>query len=180
VYHADRLREGDELSFELLDLKTVLMPKQWFFKKLDPDCDLMVPELRNLLLPCILKYRALVLLNHVGPLRRLRWHSYLIGCRRGVQILKDYANSASLTAKEVKKLIENGHYNRNFNAGNVDTDMLGQFANSIDSFDLEIISMHKEGDGAQQLALFQRPAEKVLREFMSDIRFAGCQHCAFK
>ncbi len=34
-------------------------------------------------------------------------------------------------------------------------------AYSIDSGDLEIISMHKEGDGAQKLELFKHPEEKV-------------------
>jgi len=40
-------------------------------------------------------------------------------------------------------------------------------ANSIDSGNLEIISMHKEGDGAQKLELFKHPEEKVLHELMS-------------
>ena len=96
------------------------------------------------------------------------------------QILKDYAKSASLTAKDVKKLIEDVLHNPEFNADDVDTDMLELFAKSIDSGNLEIISMHKEGDGAQKLELFKRPAEKVLLELMSDIRLAGCQHFAFK
>ena len=53
-------------------------------------------------------------------------------------------------------------------------------ANSIDSGNLEIISMHKEGDGAQKLELFKHPEEKVLHELMSNIWLAGCQHFAFK
>ena len=53
-------------------------------------------------------------------------------------------------------------------------------ANCIDSGNLEIISMHKEGDGAQKLELFKHPEEKVLHELMSNIRLAGCQHFAFK
>ncbi len=53
-------------------------------------------------------------------------------------------------------------------------------ANSIDSGNLEIISMHKEGDGAQKLELFKHPEEKVLLTLMSDIQLAGCQHFAFK
>ena len=53
-------------------------------------------------------------------------------------------------------------------------------ANSIDSGNLEIISMHKEGDGAQKLELFKHPEEKVLHELMSKIWLAGCQHFAFK
>ena len=95
------------------------------------------------------------------------------------QILKDYASSSSLTANDIKRLIEDVLYNPDFNADDVDTDMLERFANSIDSGDLEIISMHQEGDGAQKLELFKRPAEKVLQELISDIRLAGCQHFKF-
>ncbi len=46
-------------------------------------------------------------------------------------------------------------------------------ANSIDSGDLEIISMHKEGDGAQKLKLFKHPEKQVLQELMPDIQLAG-------
>ncbi len=34
TYHDDRLREGAALPLELLELKQVLMPRQWFLKKL--------------------------------------------------------------------------------------------------------------------------------------------------
>ena len=99
---------------------------------------------------------------------------------RSEQILKQYASKASLTAKDIIALIQEVLHNPEFNADDVDTDMLKRFADSIDSGDLEIISMHKEGDGAQKLELFKRPAEKVLRELMADVRLAGCQHFAFK
>jgi hypothetical protein len=52
----------------------------------------------------------------------------------------------------------------------IETDMgPPRFSASIHSGDLEItsISMHQEGDGAQKLALFKRPAEKVLLELIS-------------
>jgi hypothetical protein len=47
----------------------VLMPRQWFLKKLDPHGDLTVPQppVRNILEPDMLEYRALVLLDHVSP-----------------------------------------------------------------------------------------------------------------
>ena len=99
---------------------------------------------------------------------------------RSEQILKEYASKASLTAKDIIALIQDVLHNPEFNADDVDTDMLKRFADSIDSGDLEIISMHKEGDGAQKLELFKRPAEKVLRELMADVRLAGCQHFGFK
>ena len=78
------------------------------------------------------------------------------------QILNDYASASSLNTKDIKRLIEDVLHNPAFNADDVDTDMLQRFTNSIDSRDLEIISMHQEGNGAQKLELFTRPAEKAL------------------
>ncbi len=54
------------------------------------------------------------------------------------QILKECAKKASLTDKDIKALIEDVLHNPNFNAEEVDTDMLQWFANSIDSGDLDI------------------------------------------
>jgi hypothetical protein len=96
------------------------------------------------------------------------------------QIIKEYASKVGLNAQQIKALIEDVLHNPAFNADDVDTDMLKRFSAAIDSGDLEIISMHQEGDGAQKLELFKRPAEKVLRELISDIRLAGCQHFGFK
>ncbi len=48
AYHDDRLCEGATLQLELLDLKQVLMPRQWFLKKLDPKRELSVTDLRDL------------------------------------------------------------------------------------------------------------------------------------
>ena len=80
------------------------------------------------------------------------------------QFLKDYASAPSLNAKDIKRLMEDVLHNPNFNADDVDMDMLEWcFANSIDSRDLEIISMHQEGDGAQKLELFNCPADSVQR-----------------
>ena len=69
------------------------------------------------------------------------------------QILKDYASASSLTARDIKRLIEDVLHNPDFNADDVDsdTDMLVRLANSIDSGNLEIINMHLKGDGAQKL-----------------------------
>ena len=54
------------------------------------------------------------------------------------QILKDYASAASLTANDIKRLIEVVLHNPDFNADDVDTDMLERLANSIDSGNLHI------------------------------------------
>ncbi len=55
------------MPLELLDLKQVLMPRQWFLNKLDPRGELLVPELRDLLRQHVLAYRALVLFDNVEP-----------------------------------------------------------------------------------------------------------------
>ena len=73
------------------------------------------------------------------------------------QNLKDYASASSLNAKDIKRLIEDILHNSDFNADDVDKDMLEQFANFIDIPCIrKIISMHQEGDGAQKLELFKR------------------------
>ena len=66
AYHRNRVAAGQALPLKLLDLKTVLMPRQWFLTKLDPNGDLPVPELRALLEPHMLAYRNLVLQDIVG------------------------------------------------------------------------------------------------------------------
>ncbi len=55
------------MPLELLELKQVLVPRQWFLKKLDPKGKFSVPELRDLLRPHMLAYRALVFLDNVEP-----------------------------------------------------------------------------------------------------------------
>ena len=56
--------------------------------------------------------------------------------------------------------------------------MLQHLQAAIDSGDLKVINMHKEGDGPQILELFARPVKKV-RKLIADMRLAGHQHFAF-
>ncbi len=96
------------------------------------------------------------------------------------QILKEYAKRPWLTVKDIKVLIEDILHNTDFNADHVDTGMLKRFAYLIYGDEFEIISMHQEGNGAQNLEFLKRPAEKVLHELFRDIWLAGCQHFGFK
>ena len=57
AYHCNRVSAGQALPLELLDLKTVLMPRQWVFNKLDPRGDLPVADLRAILEPHMLEYK---------------------------------------------------------------------------------------------------------------------------
>ena len=71
-------------------------------------------------------------------------------------IVKAYAERNSLTATSINDLIKNVIKKPKFNLVEVDTDMLKRLSRSIDSDsgDLNIISMRKEGDGAQNPELF--------------------------
>ena len=70
AYHNDRIaqRLGEQLPLELHELKSVLMPRQWWLRKLDPDGLLTVPELRQKLEPHVRMYKAVVLrIGHEPP-----------------------------------------------------------------------------------------------------------------
>ncbi len=69
-------------------------------------------------------------------------------------ILKAYADKHSLTAAAIGDLIKNVMTNPEFNSDEVDTDMLQRLHAAIDSGDLKVIIMHKDGDGPQIYELF--------------------------
>jgi hypothetical protein len=95
-------------------------------------------------------------------------------------ILKAYANKHSLTATAIVDLIKIVLKNPDFNADDVDTDMLQSLQAAIDSCDLQFINMHKDGDGQQVLELFAWPVEKVLCELIGGLCLASHQHFAFR
>ena len=68
--HEDRIREGEDHDtiIRLADLKTVLMPRQWLLKKLDPDNKLTVPQLRILLEDDMVEYKTLIVNDWLYPL----------------------------------------------------------------------------------------------------------------
>ena len=95
-------------------------------------------------------------------------------------ILKAYADKHSLTAAAIVDLIKNVLKNPEFNADEVDTDMPQCLQEAMDSGDLQVWDMHTDGDRPQILELFKRPAEKVLRKLIVDMRLAGHQQFAFR
>jgi hypothetical protein len=62
-------------------------------------------------------------------------------------ILKAYADKHSLTATAILDLIKDVLKNPEFNADDVDTNMLQRLQAAIDSGDLQVFNMHKDGDG---------------------------------
>ncbi len=93
-------------------------------------------------------------------------------------ILKKFAGQRALNAPTINKLIKDVLKNPDFNADQVDTDMLKRLHASINSGNIDIISMKVDGDREQTPELFMRPIEKVLRELIADLLLAGCQHFA--
>ena len=67
AYHHDLVEQGEAPPLELLDLKTVLMPRQWLLKKLDPDGTLTVPALMMILEQHMREYADVVLKSREPP-----------------------------------------------------------------------------------------------------------------
>jgi hypothetical protein len=76
------------------------------------------------------------------------------------RILKAYADKHSLTAAPIVNLIKNVLKNPAFNSDEVDTDMLQRLQAAIDSGDLKVINMHKDGDGPQFFGAFHEACRK--------------------
>ena len=107
------------------------------------------------------------------------------GLSQAVKQFRRHTSPSTLSmqaiARAINDLINAVLKNPAFNADEVDTDMLERLQASIDSGGMiEIINLHVEGDSKQVLDLFKRPVEKVLQVLISEIRLAGCQHCAYQ
>jgi len=99
---------------------------------------------------------------------------------RSEQILQEYARKHTLNATELKALIQEVLHHPEFNADDVDSDMHVRLMKAVADGDVEIHDLWKEGDCHQEIKLFSRDVEKVLRELLGDIRLAGNQHFEFK
>ena len=99
---------------------------------------------------------------------------------RSEQILQEYARKRTMNATELKSLIQEVLHHPEFNADEVDSDMHARLMKAVADGDVEIHDLWKEGDGDQEVKLFTRDVEKVLRKLLGDIRLAGNQHFEFK
>lgn len=96
------------------------------------------------------------------------------------RILQEFAQEKKVNASFVKDLIQKVLHHPDFDPTEVDHDMHERLMGAVERGDLEVIDLHAEGDGLQDVRLFKRPVDKVLRELLADQRLAGCQHFAFK
>ena len=81
------------------------------------------------------------------------------------RILQNYARARALTGADLKALIEDVLRNPEFNADDIDRNMMERLNKAIDDGEFEIFDMWKEGDGHQDVKLFSRNLEKVVRGF---------------
>ena len=96
------------------------------------------------------------------------------------RILQDFAEIKHVDATFIKDLIQKVLHHPDFDPAEVDHDMHQRLMGAIAEGDLQVIDLHEEGDGNQDVRLFKRPVSKVLLELLSDSRLAGSQHFAFK
>ena len=82
------------------------------------------------------------------------------------RILQNYASARTLTGADHKALIEDVLRNPEFNADDIDRNMMERLNKAIiDDGEFEIFDMWKEGHGRQDVKLFTRNLEKVVRGF---------------
>ena len=72
------------------------------------------------------------------------------------RILQNYARARTLTGAGLKALIEDVLRNPEFNADDIDRNMMERLNKAIDDGEFEIFDMWKEGDGHQDVRLFTR------------------------
>ena len=94
------------------------------------------------------------------------------------RLVQELAQEKKVNATFIKDLIEKVLHHPDFDPAEVDHDMHERLMGAIEQGDLEIIDLREEGDGDQDVRLFKRPADKVLRELLADPRLAGCQPSA--
>ena len=95
------------------------------------------------------------------------------------RILQNYSRARNMTATDLKALIEVVLRNPEFNADDVDTNLMKRINRAIEEGKFEMFDKWKEGDGHQEVKFFKRSLEKVIRELMADIELAEYQHFGF-
>ena len=82
---------------------------------------------------------------------------------RSERIIQDYAKGGKLNAAAIKKLIQEVLHHPEFNADEVDHNMHERLMTAVEDGDVEVLDMHVDGDGDQDMRFFKRKVESVLR-----------------
>jgi hypothetical protein len=73
------------------------------------------------------------------------------------RILQDFAETKHVDATFIKDLIQKVLHHPDFDPAEVDHDMHQRLMGAIAEGDLQVIDLHEEGDGNQDVRLFKRP-----------------------
>ena len=96
------------------------------------------------------------------------------------RLIQEHVKKYKMGSAQLQDLIQQVLHHEAFNPSEVDHDMHERLMACIEEGDVEVLDLWEEGDGDQEVMLYKRPALKVLRELLADLRLAGHQHLAFK
>ena len=96
------------------------------------------------------------------------------------RILLDFQKLKRMKARDLKDLIQDVLKNPEFDPAEVDHNMHERLMRAVEDGQMDIIDMHQEGDGEQDVRFFKRRVEVVLRELLADERLNGCQFYKFQ
>ena len=91
------------------------------------------------------------------------------------RILQDFAEIKHVDATFIKDLIQKVLHHPDFDPAEVDHDMHQRLMGAIAEGDLQVIDLHEEGDGNQDVRLFKRPVFQIGWE--QALYFQGVQGC---
>ena len=96
------------------------------------------------------------------------------------RILLDFQKLKRMKARDLKDLIQDVLQNPEFDPAEVDHNMHERLMRAVEDGQMDILDMHQEGDGEQDVRFFKRRVEVVLRELLADERLKGCQFYKFQ
>lgn len=96
------------------------------------------------------------------------------------RILLDFQKLKKMKARDLKDLIQDVLKNPEFDPAEVDHNMHERLMRAVEDGQMDILDMHQEGDGEQDVRFFKRRVEVVLRELLADERLKGCQFYKFQ
>ena len=77
------------------------------------------------------------------------------------------------SANDLKELIQKVLHHPEFEAADVDHNMHDRLMNAVEKGTIDVLDFWKDGDGEQEVCLYKRKVEQVLRELLADERLAG-------
>lgn len=98
------------------------------------------------------------------------------------RLLLEHCHTSKMNGRQLQDLIQKVLLNPLFDPKDIDHDLHDRLSQETAQAegDIQTVDLWTEGDGRQEVKLYKRPIEKVLRELLSDTRLRGCQHFKFR